>query len=144
MKKILCIAAVLSLAAPAAFGQADSEKGNAFGPRQNENSFAKTSMVFLSGGDTPEGKAVAKEMRAEMMRSRRLEPVFVDDDRSPRLIAPMTAVTTGENVTVTYELRTARRFVQTGEVTCAVSKPAKCATEVVTRAEKFMRDNKNK
>lgn len=145
MKKILSLAVVLSLAAPAAFGQADSEGGNNFGPRARDNDFSKTEIIVVSGGDSPEAVALAKELRREMERSRRLEPVFVDDDRGARVMTTgIEKDASGQNMTVTYEQRTQRRFTETHKVTCPVAKPATCAKEIVVLAEKFVRENRNK
>lgn len=146
MKKILCLAAALSVLAPAAFGQADSENGNSFGPRARDNDFSKTNLILVSAGESPEAVSVAKEIRRAMERSRRLEPVYVDDDRGARLAAPIAVEkdASGQNITVTYEQRTARRYTETNKVTCPVAKPANCARDIVVAAEKFVRVNKDR
>src|SRR5688572_10487408 len=111
MKKALCIAAVLSLAAPSAFAQ------------------SRTDIVFApTAGDAPEIAAVAGAVRKELERSRQLEPLYVDDDTKARLTVPtgLTKDAAGANTTVKYQVKTSRRFSQEQEVTCAVAKVADC------------------
>jgi hypothetical protein len=144
MKKVLCVAAVLSLAAPAAFGQADGGGG---GTMSRGGGMAKTSIIFLDASDsTPESTAVGKAVRLEIERSRQLDPVYVDDNQRARLVAPVAVAkdATGQNMTVTIELRSARKKVEGAQITCPVAKPANCGRDIVIAAEKFMRANKNR
>ena len=45
---------------------------------------------------------------------------------------------------MSFKLTTARSLTENQEVTCAVNKPANCARDIVTRAEKFIRDNRDR
>jgi hypothetical protein len=107
----------------------------------------KTSIVYLDAGDgSPEATAVAKAVRNEIERSRQLDPVYVDDDQRPRLVAPVTVTkdAAGQKMTVAIELRSARKRIETAEITCPVAKPATCGRDIVSTAEKFIRKNKNR
>jgi hypothetical protein len=131
MKKILLIAAALSLAAPAAFGQTSGS----------------TELVFAAiSGDAPEIEMVTKAVRRELERSRHLTPIYVDDDSKARITVPTGLVkdASGENLTVKYELRTAKRLTEEQQVTCPTDKVANCARDIIIAAEKFVRNNKDR
>jgi hypothetical protein len=144
MKKILFVAAALSLVAPAAFGQADGSGG---GPMARGGGMNETPIIFLDANDgTPDSVAVGKAVRQELDRSRQLSAVYVDDNSRPRLVAPVSVAkdAAGQNMTVTIELRSARKKIETAEVTCPIAKPANCGRDIVTTTEKFMRSSKNR
>jgi hypothetical protein len=143
MKKILFVAAALSLVAPAAFGQADGSGG----PMARGGGMAETPIIFLDANDgTPDSVAVGKAVRLELDRSRQLSAVYVDDNSRARLVAPVSVTkdAAGQNMTVTYELRSTRKTIETAQVTCPVAKPATCGRDIVTATEKFMRSSKNR
>jgi hypothetical protein len=137
MKKILYVATVLSLAArlsltaPAAFAQTSGS----------------AEIVFAAiSGDAPEIEMVTKAVRRELERSRHLTPIYVDDESKARLTIPTGLLkdAAGENLTVKYELRTAKRLVEEQQVTCPTKKVANCARDIIIAAEKFVRNNKDR
>ena len=131
MKKILFVAAALSLAAPSAFGQAAG---------------AVQIVYNATTGDAPEIEAMAAAVKKELERSRQLEPLYVRDDAKPQLTVPLGLAkdASGANLTVKYELRTGKRYTEVQEVTCPVAKSANCARDIVIAAEKFVRKNKDR
>jgi hypothetical protein len=131
MKKILCIAAVLSMAAPSAFGQASGTTPIVYAP---------------NSGSAPEIAVVTSAVKKELERSRQLEPLYVRDDTKAQLTVPLDLQkdAAGQNMTVKYELRTGKRYTEAQEVTCAVAKAANCARDIVIAAEKFVRKNKDR
>lgn len=144
MKNAIYIAAIVSFAATGAYAQADS---GGSGVMARGGGMAKTTMIYLDASDdTPESKAVGRATRLEMERSRQLEPVYIDDNQRARLIAPVTLTkdAAGDKMTVAIEMRTARKLVETAEITCPVAKPATCGRDIVAAAEKFIRTNKNR
>ena len=131
MKKILFVAAALSLAAPSAFGQASGTTPIVYNP---------------TAGAAPEIEAVTTAVRKELERSRQLEPLYVRDDTKAQLTVPVELLkdATGANLTVKYELKTGKRYTEVQEVTCPVAKSANCARDIVIAAEKFVRKNKDR
>lgn len=145
MTKIICLAAAVSLVATAAFAQADSPR-KSFDVGSGRG-LSRTDIVFLPGaGEAPEIEAITKAVRNELERSRQLEPRYVDDDSKAKLAVPVGLAkdASGEKLIVAFQLTTARRLTERQEVTCAVNKPANCARDIVTRAEKFIRDNRDR
>lgn len=127
MKKALYIAALLSLAGSSAHAQAGSP----------------TQIVFAAiAADGPEVAAVTAAVHKELERSRQLEPLYVQDDSKPQLTVPLALTKDAAgNMTVKYELRTAKRYKEEPEVSCPVAKPENCGRDIVIAAEKFIRKN---
>ena len=147
MKYILCVVAVASLAAPVAFGQTGTQRDFVERGTGAVSPDARPGIFLLSGnGDAPEVAILVAAIRKELERSRHLRPAYVDAGATGKLLAPLEFQknAAGDTMTVKFRVSTARRATTEGEVSCAIAKLANCARDIVTRADRFLWENRYK
>lgn len=141
MKAALCLAGVLVLAAPSAFGQsgvAIDENTNPFG-----NDFPEAPTYYKpAGGDSPEAVELTRLIRDALETSRQLDQIDVYDREAMEIEAPLTVVksTDGKKVTITFDVTPARGTDRSFKADCPTTQLDRCADAVIRRAERVARE----